>query len=165
VTSDPRPTPPRYGTAPVAVLTALLVVGLTVWWVDRATTENARTEALEAWAGTPLPAPGDPVDSTLADLGAGVFRQKCSACHVIYGESHVGPDLAGITARRSPAWIQSMILEPDSMTRRDPVARSLKDRYQVQMMVPGGMDTLRARAVIEFLRRVDGPPGQSSAPR
>lgn len=158
VSASRSPTPPRYGTAPVAVLTTLLVVALTVWWVQRSATERAREDRLESWAGAPLPAPADPVDSALAAVGAQLFREKCSACHVIYGEGHVGPDLAGVTHRRTPGWIQSMILAPDSMIRVDPAARSLKVRYGVQMMVPGGMDTLEARAVLEFLRRVDGPP-------
>lgn len=158
MTPPSRPTPSRYGTAPVAVLTALLLVGLTVWWVQRSAERQARDIRLEAWAGAPLPSREDPVDSALAELGAGLFREKCAACHVIYGEAHLGPDLAGVTHRRTPGWIQAMVLAPDSMTRSDPAARSLKARYEVQMQVPGGMDTLRTRAVIEFLRRVDGPP-------
>ena len=154
----PRPAPPRSGTTPVAVLTALLVVGLVAWWVQRSRAEAALDARLEAWAGAPLPAPDAPVDSALAEVGAELFRAKCSGCHVIYGEPHLGPDLAGVTHRRSPAWIRGMILAPDSMTEADPEARSLKARYEVQMMVPGGMAPVQARAVLEFLRRVDGPP-------
>jgi mono/diheme cytochrome c family protein len=139
-------------------LILLLVVGLGVWWIQRSAETRARGDALAAWAGVPLPSPGEPVDGALADLGAELFRQKCAACHVIYGESHVGPELAGVTHRRSLPWIQAMILHPDSMTEADPAARSLLARYQVQMMVPGGIDTVETRAVLEFLRRVDGPP-------
>lgn len=152
-----HPPPPRYGTAPVAVLTTLLVVGLTLWWLQRTTAHRAMDRSLEAWATAPLPTTDAPVDSALADLGAEIFREKCAACHVVYGPSGLGPDLADATHRRAPQWLQAMILAPDSMTRTDPVAQALKARYQVQMAVPGGIDTLRTRAVIEFLRRVDGP--------
>lgn len=153
-----RPRPPRYGTAPVALLTTLLVVGLTLWWLQRTAAHRAMDRSLEAWATAPLPSLDAPVDSALAELGAELFREKCAACHVIYGSSGVGPDLAGVTHRRRPTWIQAMVLAPDSMTRTDPVGQALKARYQVQMAVPGGIDTLRTRAILEFLRRVDGPP-------
>ena len=149
---------PRSGNLLVGGFILLLVVGLGVWWIQRSVEARAREDALAAWAGVPLPSPGEPVDEALADLGAELFRQKCAACHVIYGESHVGPELAGVTHRRSLPWIQAMILRPDSMTGADPAARSLKARYGVQMMVPGGIDTVETRAVLEFLRRVDGPP-------
>ena len=119
MTEPARPTPPRYGTAPVAVLTALLVVGLTVWWVQRSAADAERDAQLQAWAGAPLPEWTDPVDTE---------------------------------------WIRAMLLAPDSMTTHDPAARSLRARYEVQMMVPGGVDSLRARAIMEFLRRVDGVP-------
>lgn len=157
--ADPPPTPSRYGTAPVAVLVTLLVVGLALWWIRRSQVASARDEALAGWVGAPLPAPDAPVDDSLASLGAELFRAKCAACHAVRGESPVGPELAGVTERRSPAWLQAMMLAPDSMVRDDPAAQSLKARYQVQMMVPGGIDTVGARAVLEFLRRVDAGPG------
>jgi hypothetical protein len=52
-----------------------------------------------------------------------------------------------------------MILRPDSMTLDDPVAAALRAQYGVQMMVPGGMTPVRARAVLEFLRRADEEEG------
>jgi len=91
----------------------------------------------------------------MARLGARVFRKRCAACHAITGESRAGPDLAGVTRRRDFEWIQHMILAPDSMTAHDSVAAALKARHKIQMMLPGGTSPEEARAVIEFLRRVD----------
>jgi hypothetical protein len=113
-------------------------------------------EALQAWAGRPLPTWTTPVDSALADVGSDIFQRRCSVCHALTAESQIGPDLAGVTHRHTPLWMQAMILSPDSMVENDPQAMALKAGYEVQMMVPGGMDTLRTRAVIEFLRRDGG---------
>ncbi len=156
--TDLRTTPPRRGTPAMAVVVVLLVVAVVGWWARRGAVERARTEALAPWVGAELPEPGDPVDDSLASLGAELFRAKCASCHAVRGESPIGPELAGVTERRSPAWLQAMILAPDSMVREDPAAQSLKIRYQVQMMVPGGIDAVETRAVLEFLRRVDAGP-------
>lgn len=140
----------------VVALVAASALALGAWWlVDRA--REGRLDAeLAAFRDAELPAAGAPVDSTLAGLGAELFRRRCSACHAITGESRVGPDLAGVTERRTLPWIEAMILRPDSMTRTDPDARALREAYPVQMLVTGEMDPARARAVIEFLRQVDG---------
>jgi mono/diheme cytochrome c family protein len=125
-------------------------------WLRRDAAEKGRLgDALAPYAAEPLPPPGAPVDSTLADLGARTFKRRCAACHAITGESRVGPDLAGVTRRRDLAWIRRMMLAPDSMTTNDPVAQMLKARYQVQMMVPGGVSPAESRGLVEFLRRVD----------
>ncbi len=112
-------------------------------------------QALAAYASAPLPARGAPIDTVLAGIGARVFRKRCAACHAITGESRAGPDLAGVTRRRDFEWIRHMILAPDSMTAHDSVAAALKVRHKIQMMLPGGASPEEARAVIEFLRRVD----------
>ena len=132
---------------------------MAVWWARRAAGADALDRALATYP-TALPAPDAPVDTALARLGADVFEARCAACHAVTGTPHVGPDLLGVTERRSLTWIRSMILRPDSMTRDDPMARDLKNAYGgLQMMVPGGMDAARTRAVVEFLRRVDAQGG------
>lgn len=116
-------------------------------------------QALAAYADRALPEAGAPVDDALADLGADLFRTRCSACHTLGQGERVGPDLAGVTRRRDYAWIRGMILAPDSMTRADPDAQALRERYQVQMVTPGDFGNGHAAALLEFLRRADGGGG------
>lgn len=110
-----------------------------------------------ALAEAPLPAPDAPVDAELADAGAWHFQRNCVACHSVGGGDGVGPDLGGITTRRSPAWIEAMIRRPDSMLVNDSIARSLLQRYQVPML-DRQLDGARVRAIMEFLRRADRGP-------
>jgi mono/diheme cytochrome c family protein len=139
----------------VAGLVLVTVVGVGLWWIRESAEARRIDEALAPYAGAGLPHPGAAVDATLADVGARLFRKRCSACHAITGKSRVGPDLAGVSERRAYDWIQAMILHPDSMTREDPVARGLRAEYGVQMLTPHAFGGVHALALIEFLRQVD----------
>lgn len=154
MSASSRPRRSRTLLATFVLLTGTLGAG---WWIQRQARLAALDEALAPWGSHPLP--GDrraPVDSVLAGLGARVFETRCASCHGLTGsEGKLGPSLLGVTERRSLPWVTAMILDPDSMTRSDPVAQALLQEYGVQMMVPGGMDLPRTRAVVEFLRQVD----------
>lgn len=145
------------GVLAVVGLVVVTVLAVTLWWMRDSAEARRVEETLASYVGAPLPEAGAPVDSTLANVGARLFRKRCSACHAITGESRVGPDLAGVTRRRSYDWIRGMILDPDSMTRSDPVARELRSEYGVQMLTPRSFEARHALALLEFLRRVDGP--------
>ncbi len=110
-----------------------------------------RIEVDPAVAERPLPAPGDPLDTTLAEAGELLFRRKCAACHTLDGRAVVGPSLDDVAARRSYPWIRAMVLAPDSMLRVDEDARALLEVYGVPM-VDTGLDEPHFRAVLEYLR-------------
>lgn len=116
-----------------------------------------------ALADRPLPSAGQPVDDALADAGAWYFQRNCVACHAVGGGDGVGPDLAGVTERRSMRWIEAMIRRPDSMVVADSVARALLARYQVPML-DRQLDGARIMAILEFLRRADRGAPEAPAP-
>lgn len=91
------------------------------------------------------------VDEALAETGEQVFTAKCTACHKIE-ERYVGPALAGVTERRSAAYIMNMILNPQEMYERHPVAKGLLAEY-LTYMPNQGLTRDEARAVVEYLRR------------
>lgn len=102
-------------------------------------------------AASPWPVQGQPVDTALARAGGDLFERVCAACHTIGGGHRVGPDLAGLLARRDPAWIRGMVLAPDSMTRADPVARELLRAYSLPMP-DTNLSERELRAVVEYVR-------------
>ncbi len=90
------------------------------------------------------------LDKNIADQGKEVFTAKCSACHEI-GKVKVGPDLTGVTERRTPEWIMNMVLNPSEMTKNDPIAHGLLAKYMTEM-ANQQLTRDQARQVLEFFR-------------
>jgi len=92
-----------------------------------------------------------PVDEALAEKGEKLFQTKgCTACHA-FGKKVTGPDLDGVTMRRTTTWLEHQILHPEVMTKQDPIARELFAKHSLQM--PNQKLTQEeARAVIEYLK-------------
>jgi cytochrome c2 len=71
------------------------------------------------------------------EKGAAVFIAKgCGGCHK-FEDKLVGPPLAGLGERRTDAWIAKMILHPEDMTKKDPVARDMYRSIMTQMTNQG----------------------------
>lgn len=105
-------------------------------------------------AETPSPA-GGPVDPALADQGQQLMQAKgCIACHTIGGGRLVGPDLAGVTERRSDAFIIGMITNPDSMLANDETAKQLLAEYFTPM-TNQGITREDAQALLAYLKSSD----------
>lgn len=98
------------------------------------------------------PEPTGPVDERLAERGEELFRARgCNACHEVGGGRLVGPDLEGVTERRSYGWTMAMITNPDSMLRSDSIARRLLGEYYTPMSNQG-VTAEQSRAIWEYLR-------------
>ena len=74
-------------------------------------------------------APTDPV----AVKGKLAFESKCLACHSIAGGDKLGPDIYGVSKRRSDAWLARWLKAPDEMLKTDADAKALLDKYKVPM--------------------------------
>ncbi len=93
------------------------------------------------------------IDPELAAAGEATFNMLCSACHK-FGERYVGPDMLGVTERRSPEWIMNMILNTNEMIFEDDTAYELLAEYMTPM--PQLLLTEeQARELLEFFRTQD----------
>lgn len=90
------------------------------------------------------------IDKAMAATGATVFETKCSACHKM-DTLYIGPALGEVTARRSGAFIMNMILNPQEMVERHPVAKQLLAE-RMTFMANQNLTLEEARAVLEYLR-------------
>lgn len=89
------------------------------------------------------------VDYPLAERGAQIFEMYCSACHE-KTERYIGPPLGDVLERRTPAYVMNMILNPDEMVQKHPVAKSVLAEYLAPM--PNQNLTMEeARAIVEYL--------------
>jgi len=93
------------------------------------------------------------LDSQKIEAGKKLFQEKCSACHK-FDEKYVGPALKGVTARRSPEWILNMILNPQEMTQKDPIAQELLATHFTQMPFQN-VTQEETRNILEFFRQND----------
>jgi len=67
------------------------------------------------------------VDASLAKKGKALFQSRgCMACHTI-GKSGkmAGPDLAGVTERRSHDWLKRWLKNPTEMIGSDSIADAM----------------------------------------
>src|SRR5512144_2661581 len=66
---------------------------------------------------------------------ATMFEKSCYSCHNIGGGDKKGPDLKGVTSRRTREWLHQYIATPAAMNRNgDPVATALFKKYAPEVM-------------------------------
>ncbi len=92
------------------------------------------------------------IDEALAKKGEEIFDKKgCTACHELDSRK-VGPPLRDVVNQRPPEWIMNMIMNPEEMILKDPVAQKLLEEYGVPM-TNQNVSMEEARAILEYLRK------------
>ena len=101
------------------------------------------------------------VNAALATTGEGLFKTKgCVTCHA-YGKKQVtGPDLRGVTMRRTAVWMENQIMHPEVMVKSDPITRAMVTEFKVPM-TNMQVTADQAKALIEYLKREDKKSGGS----
>lgn len=93
----------------------------------------------------------DNVDQGMADKGKAIYDKMCTACHKI-DKRFIGPAPTGILDRRAPEWVMNMILNPEEMVRKDPLAKDLLMEFNGSPMANQGLTEEEARSVLEYFR-------------
>ncbi len=91
------------------------------------------------------------IDQTMAAQGMEVYKTKCMACHKP-DKKFIGPAPKGILERRTPEWIMNMILNPEVMIQKDPLAKSLLIEFNGSPMANQNLTEEEARQVLEYFR-------------
>ena len=73
------------------------------------------------------------------------------ACHKP-DKKFIGPAPTGIFKRRTPEWIMNMILNPEEMTQKDPLAKALLVEFNGSPMANQNLTEEEARQVLEYFR-------------
>ena len=94
------------------------------------------------------------VDAALADQGAKVWKSRsCDGCHTIGKGKRAGPDLAGVTSRRTEAWLTQWLKNPPAMTKSDPVAKDLVKAAQGVQMPDFKLKDAEIAGLINYMAR------------
>jgi mono/diheme cytochrome c family protein len=112
---------------------------------------SAMTTSAEGAA--PTVNPDFKVDATLASQGESVYtRQGCYMCHRIGDGRAAGPDLFGVTERRTVDWLTSFLKSTSSMLASDPIAQALLEEYSHQRMPDFVLTDPQIKALINYLQ-------------
>lgn len=113
----------------------------------------AATVALWTWA----------VASGEAATGAEIFNNVCIGCHTIGGGKSVGPDLKGVSERRSEEWLLKFIASSQTVVKSgDPIAVALFAEYYKIVMPDVPFSTDEIKGVLAFIR--SGGDGTAATP-
>lgn len=91
------------------------------------------------------------IDEALVVQGQEIYESKCTACHKPE-KKFIGPPPKGILTKRTPAWVMNMILNPEEMVQKDPMAKKLLMEFNGSPMANQNLTQEEARAVLEYFR-------------
>ena len=88
-----------------------------------------------------------------ATMGEQIFQQRCTACHTIGKGRLVGPDLQGVTARRSEAWLVKFIRNSQALIQEgDEEAKKVFEEFKVPMP-PQDLTDAQMADLLAFLKQ------------
>ncbi len=91
------------------------------------------------------------------ETGQYVYQGRCSACHTIGQGDRVGPDLAGVTARRDREWLARYIRVPDEvLAEGDPIATTLFKKYDSVRMPNLRLSRGEVADVLTYIEKTSG---------
>jgi nitrite reductase (NO-forming) len=91
------------------------------------------------------------------------FESKCLACHSIGQGKKLGPDLAGVTKRRSTEWLTRWLKSPEKMLETDADAKALLKESNNIPMPNQNLGDAEIRQYIEYFKWIDAKPAGAGA--
>ena len=91
------------------------------------------------------------IDHDLAKKGEALFKKMCTACHRP-DKRFIGPEAKGLVNIRTPEWIMNMILNPEEMIKKEPLAKELLAEFNYAPMIKQNLSHEEARAILEYYR-------------
>ena len=104
-----------------------------------------------------FPATATPTDPA-AVKGKLDFESKCLACHSIGQGPKLGPDLAGVTKKRSDAWLVRWLKAPEKMLETDADAQALLKEWKNIPMPNQNLSDEEIANYLKFFHWADEQP-------
>lgn len=91
------------------------------------------------------------------------FESKCLACHSIGQGKKLGPDLAGVTTRRTDAWLTQWMKSPEKMLETDADAKAMLKEYNNLPMPNQGLSNTEVAQYLAYFHWADAQAAPRSA--
>ena len=104
-----------------------------------------------------MPASATPTDPE-AVQGKLNFESKCLACHSVGEGKKLGPDVYGVTKRRSDAWLARWLKEPEKMLQTDADAKAMLKEYNNIPMPNQGLGDAEIKQYLKYFHWIDAQP-------
>ena len=104
-----------------------------------------------------IPASSTPTDPDTVQ-GKLSFESKCLACHSVGQGKKLGPDVAGVTKRRSDEWLTKWLKSPEKMLETDAYAKAMLKEYNNIPMPNQSLSDAEIRQYIQYFHWIDSQP-------
>lgn len=94
------------------------------------------------------------INPSMAYRGSELFKKYCTSCHKI-GKKFIGPPPNKILKRRTPEWVMNMIINPEQMIKKDPLAKKLLIEFNGAPMANQNISEEQARSLLEYFRTLN----------
>jgi cytochrome c2 len=92
------------------------------------------------------------INPALAGRGKSLFTSRgCTGCHTVGKGKSAGPDLAGVTTRRTADWLKQWLKAPESMFDSDSTAKALLAAAKGTKMPNMHLNDADIEALISYL--------------
>ena len=109
-----------------------------------------------------MPASATPSDPE-AVKGKLAFESKCLACHSLGQGPKLGPDLAGVTQRRTDDWIAKWLKSPEKMLANDESAKAMLKQFNNIPMPNQNLDDAEIAQYVKYFHWFDQQPAPVAA--
>jgi nitrite reductase (NO-forming) len=89
------------------------------------------------------------------------FESKCLACHSVGQGRKLGPDVAGVTRRRTDEWLARWLKAPEKMLETDAAAKAMLKEYNNIPMPNQSLTDAEIRQYLKYFHWVDAQPAGS----
>ena len=91
-----------------------------------------------------------------------LYQQRCAACHSVGGGRLVGPDLAGISNRRSERWLLRWTQSSQTLIQSgDPAAKALFDEFNKIVMPDQALSEEQIKGILAYIKEAEGQSATS----
>ena len=89
------------------------------------------------------------------------FESKCLACHSVGGGKKLGPDVAGVTKRRTDEWLTRWLKAPEKMLESDAAAKAMLKEYNNIPMPNQSLTDTEIKQYLKYFHWIDAQPAGS----